>query len=855
MATTFVEFLRNKLESRVRERNLLVFYDATRGRIFREVIQGLGDLVTPTLDAETDPIGARRGMAKAVRDGAVGVFLYVPQAVPQTDEARKEDPWSVYAVIGTPFPRCPADEYEALACECYLEKKDEIHQLFAENDGEPSFSAVDKVGHTSGKWPILQAESGKETPGDLLKWLLTTREHENIFRAKRDVMAFLEAVLGICEVQENVEPGEIQRLCWDRALLTDYLAGFGESLPVQFRDVPRAPQQRQLLVVETIASIRRDTGYESLYCDRADDTENRLKLDPLSKDLPVEVERETFRFVERRELKQALEALACRDIDAVKGLLPAAKSVWAGSDNATLQWAVVRSGFDYLANAEKFRAVRLSPNCSVKELVAGYVHGGGSLDAAVRLLEKSYEEYEASPESVDVNEELTEAFARMRKSLLADYRLISGIRQKTFMARLKTESWPVVGLQDNARVFDDFVAPKLQDATRAVVFIIVDGLRYELGELLAQQLQSLRPQLQPACARMPSITSVGKATLLPSGMDVVLEKGEDGRPVPMLKGQKLAQLSNRMQYLKSVYGERFQEMSTRDFLSGNKRLSERTALLVLRNDDIDKYLEGNESGLLNKVQSTINELRRTVDRVRQATKVHFTDIVIATDHGFVLNYVPEESDVCPKPEGNWTDEHDRMLLGRSAGTHSSNEIFPAAQLGISGVFAEVAVPIGLCAYAANRYYFHGGISLEEAVVPVILLQLEAPKEKESLSQVGGKVNMRAKKDRFTSVIARVYVADPNGKNEGSHPTTRQVEICISRAGDRLYKSVGCVNDNEANLVTLDGSEETEVKIRLDDAALYEGNSSESVRKVLVRALDPTSRVLVGEVRFEVELTQ
>ena len=263
---------------------------------------------------------------------------------------------------------------------------------------------------------------------------------------------------------------------------------------------------------------------------------------------------------------------------------------------------MVRSGFDYLANAEKFRAFRLSPNCSVKELVAVYVHGGSSLDAAVRLLEKSYEEYEASPESVDVNEELTEAFARMRKSLFADYRLISGIRQKTFMARLKTESWPVVGLQDNARVFDDFVAPKLQDATRAVAFIIVDGLRYELGELLAQQLQSLRPQLQPACARMPSITLVGKATLLPSGMDVVLEKGEDGRPVPMLKGQKLAQLSNRMQYLKSVYGERFQEMSTRDFLSGNKRLSERTALLVLRNDGIDKCLEGNESGSLNKVQ-------------------------------------------------------------------------------------------------------------------------------------------------------------------------------------------------------------------------------------------------------------
>ena len=140
-------------------------------------------------------------------------------------------------------------------------------------------------------------------------------------------------------------------------------------------------------------------------------------------------------------------------------------------------------------------------------------------------------------------------------------------------------------------------------------------------------------------------------------------------------------------------------------------------------------------------------------------------------------------------------------------------------------------------------------------MPVILLQLEEPKEKESLSQAGGKVKMRAKKDRFTSVIARVYVADPNGKDEGNHPTTRQVEICVSRAGDRLYKSVGCVNDNEANLVTLDGSEETEVKIRLDDAALYEGNSSEPVRKVLVRALDPTSRVLVGEVRFEVELTQ
>jgi hypothetical protein len=96
------------------------------------------------------------------------------------------------------------------------------------------------------------------------------------------------------------------------------------------------------------------------------------------------------------------------------------------------------------------------------------------------------------------------------------YGRLAATVQLLFTKHLEVSGWPPSGRLANADVFDRLVAPKLQESGRRVAYVLIDALRYELGVALAQQLADTgHIQLHAACAQLPSITSVGMASLLP----------------------------------------------------------------------------------------------------------------------------------------------------------------------------------------------------------------------------------------------------------------------------------------------------------------------------------------------------
>src|SRR5208282_2510587 len=105
----------------------------------------------------------------------------------------------------------------------------------------------------------------------------------------------------------------------------------------------------------------------------------------------------------------------------------------------------------------------------------------------------------------------------------------------------------------------------------------------------------------------------------------------------------------------------------------------------------------------------------------------FTDAVIATDHGFMLNAHAEAGDVCAKPVGAWVVVHDRALLGEGE-PDANNFVLQADKAGVRGDFPKLGGPRSLAPYRKGLPYFHGGASLQEAVVPVITVRLKQAKQ-------------------------------------------------------------------------------------------------------------------------------
>ena len=142
---------------------------------------------------------------------------------------------------------------------------------------------------------------------------------------------------------------------------------------------------------------------------------------------------------------------------------------------------------------------------------------------------------------------------------------------------------------------------------------------------------------------------------------------------------------------------------------------------MLRSVEIDSQLENNPETTLRLIHDALKRIRFAIHKLQQQG---FHEVVIATDHGFFLNMQAEAGDVCVKPQGNWVNAHDRSLLGDGA-ADSHSFVVAAERVGIRGDFAQFAGPRTMAPYRAGLLYFHGGASLQEAVVPVLTVRLES----------------------------------------------------------------------------------------------------------------------------------
>ena len=297
---------------------------------------------------------------------------------------------------------------------------------------------------------------------------------------------------------------------------------------------------------------------------------------------------------------------------------------------------------------------------------------------------------------------------------------------------------------------------------------------------------------------------------------------------PMQPSDSLVPVGRR-----SRYGDRFSEMLLNDFVRGKPKIAETVDLLVLRSTEIDSQLESNPETTLGLIPGTLKLIRVALHKLRD---MGFKEAVIVTDHGFFLNAQAEAGDVCVKPQGQWpVNAHDRMMLGDgSADGHSL--VVSAEKIGIRGDFSQAALPRSMAPYRSGHLYFHGGASLAEAIVPVLVARLD------------------------TAVQPRLgkVVVDLNYKNGAKRITTRLPVVEVMLIVDDLFSQEMSVEilleaqDSKSNVVgepgpggdvnpatrtvTLMPGERKQIALRMDDE--FRGNFS-------VKALNPTTLALAS----------
>ena len=269
-------------------------------------------------------------------------------------------------------------------------------------------------------------------------------------------------------------------------------------------------------------------------------------------------------------------------------------------------------------------------------------------------------------------------------------------------------------------------------------------------------------------------------------------------------------------------------------------------MLVLRSTEIDSQHESNPETTLGLIPGTLKLIRVALHKLRG---MGFKEAVIVTDHGFFLNAQAEAGDVCVKPQGTWpVNAHDRMMLGTgSADGHSL--VVGAEKVGIRGDFAQVAMPRSMAPYRSGHLYFHGGASLAEAVVPVLVARLDTASHAEE-RKVMVELTYKNGAKRITTrlpVIEVVLVSDDMFSQDVS------LEILLE-AQDSKGNVVGeprpggDVNP-ATRTVTLMPGQRKQIALRMDEE--FRGKFS-------VKALNPTTLALASkssELALETDYTE
>jgi hypothetical protein len=185
-----------------------------------------------------------------------------------------------------------------------------------------------------------------------------------------------------------------------------------------------------------------------------------------------------------------------------------------------------------------------------------------------------------------------------------------------------------------------------------------------------------------------------------------------------------------------------------------------------------------------------------------------------------------------------------MMLGDgNADTHSA--VIGAEKLGVRGDFAQVALPRSMAPYRAGHLYLHGGASLAEAVVPVLVARLDTDEP----VAVGRVTVVLSYKNGAKRITTRVPVIDIRVQSDDMFSQDIGVEVLIE-AQDSKGNVVGeprpggDVNPATRTLTLMPGQSK-QIALRMDPD--FEG-------KFTVKALNPTTLASFSALTLETDYT-
>ncbi len=285
----------------------------------------------------------------------------------------------------------------------------------------------------------------------------------------------------------------------------------------------------------------------------------------------------------------------------------------------------------------------------------------------------------------------------------------------------KIENYKINDYTDQKDFFKHFIEPNLD---KRVFVVISDALRYEAGFELYDKLNKqnrYQVSIDNMYSSLPSYTQLGIASLLPHGD---LSFGDKG--IVYVDGENSSGAENRDKILKkysldSVY------ISADNFLSmrmdDGREFAKKYKLFYIYHNDIDAIGDNalSEESCAYAVEKAFNSLDKIIKKI---FNLNGSFIVVTADHGFLYQEKKmSENELCFLEKfGDIKKSNRRFVIGKNLYEDKCVRKFYAKDLNINSD-DEVLIARSISrikTQGSGNRFVHGGCSLQEIAVPVII---------------------------------------------------------------------------------------------------------------------------------------
>jgi hypothetical protein len=268
-------------------------------------------------------------------------------------------------------------------------------------------------------------------------------------------------------------------------------------------------------------------------------------------------------------------------------------------------------------------------------------------------------------------------------------------------------------LRDAAELFQAKVAheplpgrdvARLADVPEGTCVLFVDGLRFDVGQKLKAALDTRGEtvQLSHHFVALPSVTPTAKPAISPVARHIIgMTAGEEFRPSVASDGRDLT--TDR--FNKLLVDEGFQILTATEVGNPSGR-----AWTEYGNVDTTGHNEG--SGLAHRIPELITHL---IYRIEALLTAGWQEVRIVTDHGWLL--LPTGLPKSGLPKYLTATRWRRCAVVKPSATVA----FPCF-LWFWSEDVRIACPPGIDCFMAGEEYSHGGLSLQECVVPQLAIR-------------------------------------------------------------------------------------------------------------------------------------